>query len=94
MNCGNIQEDSFASVSTDAAVEAIVRRCSSKYVVLKISQILRKTPVSESFYNQVAGPRQVFSCEYCKFFKRYMFIEHLFFFFFFNNNGLQLETKN
>ena len=31
-----------------ASKEAVVRRCSSKYVVLKISKTHRKTPVPES----------------------------------------------
>ena len=41
-----------------AATEAVVRRCSSRYVIGNISQILHEiTPVSKSLYNQVAGPR-------------------------------------
>ena len=37
------------------STEAVARRCSVKNVLLKISQNKRKTPVSESFFNKVAG---------------------------------------
>ena len=37
------------------SIEAVVRRCSVKKVLLKISQKLRKTPVPESLFNKVAG---------------------------------------
>ena len=65
--------------------EAVVRRCSSKYVVWKVSQILHEIPVSQSLYNQDAGPRidlqldyketptQEFSCDICKIIKNTFF---------------------
>ena len=63
-------------------------RCSWKFC-----NIHRKTPVLESLFNKVTGPKsciftekeppsQVFSCEYCKVFKNRCFIEYLFILFF------------
>ena len=37
------------------ALEAVVRRCSSKWIFLKILQIAQGTPVLESLFNKVAG---------------------------------------
>ena len=65
--------------------EAVIRRCSSKQVFLKISQI---SPMLESLFNKAAGfqtcnfiiketPTQVDSCEYCKMFQNSFFIERL-----------------
>ena len=60
--------------------EAVVRRCSSKQVLLKISQCSQKTPVFESLFNKAGAlkacifikkeiPTQVFTCEYCQIFE-------------------------
>ena len=60
--------------------EAAVCRCSAKQVFLKISQCSQKTPAFEPLVNKAGAlkacifikkeiPTQVFSCEYCDFFK-------------------------
>ena len=58
--------------------EAVVCRCSSKWVFLKVSQIPQETTCVESPFNKVAGPEtstQVFSCEICEIFKNSYFTE-------------------
>ena len=57
-------------------IEAVVRRCSSKKMFLKIRKFHRKTPVLESLFNQDAG-FQVFSCKICEIFRTMFFTEHL-----------------
>ena len=68
--------------------KAVVRRCSSKLVFLKILQYPQVIPVLESLFNKVSElkasnyikkktPTQVFSCEYGKIFMNSIFIEHL-----------------
>ena len=52
-------------------LEAVVRRCFSKQVFLKISQIT----VLESLLNHVETPSQVFSCETCETSKNTFFKE-------------------
>ena len=48
-NTNDIQKQSFT------IVEAAARRCFSKYVFLKFSNIHGKTPVLEPHFNKVAG---------------------------------------
>ena len=62
--------------------EAVVRRCSSKQVFLKVSQYLQKnTRVRFFFFNKAEGLKacifikKVFSCEYCKIFKNSLLVE-------------------
>ena len=62
--------------------EAVVRRCTSKLVFLKISQCSQKTPVFEFLFNKAEDLKasifikNVFSCEYCKIFKNSLLVEH------------------
>ena len=52
--------------------EAVVRRCSSKQLLLILSHIHRKTPVLKYLFNKFyekETPAQVFSCEYRESFK-------------------------
>ena len=60
-----VSKQSFSKVSSEVAA----RRCSSKWVFLKISQ--RQNTCVGLFFNKVEEetPTQVFSCEYCKIFK-------------------------
>ena len=63
--------------------KAVVRRCSTKYVFLKISQNLQENTCVGVFFNKVVRkafnfikkeiPTQVFSCEYCEVFKKTYF---------------------
>ena len=61
--------------------EAVVRRCTSKLVFLKISQCLQKAPLSESLFNKAEGLtacifiKKVFICEYCDIFKNNLLVE-------------------
>ena len=59
--------------------EAAVRRCSLKYVFLKICNIHRKASVLKSLFNKVVylTPTQMFSCEIWEIFKSPFFTEHL-----------------
>ena len=65
--------------------EAVVRRCTSKLVFLKISQCSQKTPVFEFLFNKAEDLKasifikNVFSCEYCKIFKNSLLVEHFLF---------------
>ena len=66
--------------------EAVARRCSTELMFLKICKIHRKTPVPESPFNKVGGPKacnffketpaQVFSWEFRDIFNIF-FTEHL-----------------
>ena len=51
-------------------IEAVIKRCSVKKVLLKILKIHRETPVPKSLFDKIAAYKetlaQVFSCEYCK----------------------------
>ena len=44
-------------------IEAVVRRCFSKYGFLNISQISQETPVLEFLFNKVEGPK---TCNFIK----------------------------
>ena len=65
--------------------EAVVRRCISKQVLLKIPQCSQKAPVFESLFNKAEGLKacifikKVFSCEYCETFKNNLLVEHFLF---------------
>ena len=64
-------------------IEAVVRRCSSKKMFLKILKIQNKVSVLKSLFNKVAGLQawnfikktltQEFSCEVCKIFENIVF---------------------
>ena len=68
--------------------KAAVRRCSSKYVFLKLSQYSWENICLKSLFNKVSRllglkhfqketPTQVLSREYCETFKNSFFTEHL-----------------
>ena len=67
--------------------EAVARRCSMKKVFLEISQKLTGKNLYQSLFNKVPGTTcnfvkketltQVSSCEYAKFLRTPLFIEHL-----------------
>ena len=54
--------------------EAVFYRCSSKYVLLKISQNPQKNTRVRVFFNKVAGDAdKMFSCEFCEICKNTFF---------------------
>ena len=66
-----------------ASPKAVIHRCSSKYVFLKISQISHENTCVESLFDKVAGLRPatwlkrdfhtIHSCEFCEIFKNTFF---------------------
>ena len=71
-----------------AYLEAVVRRCSSKYVFLNISQISQAKTVLETLLNKVADPQtckftkkrlqyRCFPVKFAKFLRAAFFTEHL-----------------
>ena len=63
--------------STISATEPFVRRCSSKWVLLKILQYLQENTFVGLTACIKKTPTQVFPCEYCQILKNSFFTEHL-----------------
>ena len=80
MDYSNDTSPKLTRIVTSSTLKAVARRCFSKQLFLKMSQILQEnTCVGVSFLiklQMLQTSTQVYSCEICEIFKKTFFTEH------------------